>query len=572
MARVYPSDWRALQASGAAARERETIEWLAATLPANMSLLHGVHWTRVQSGFSIMGHVDFVVIGPSGNIVLIEQHSGLLEENPLGLVKRYGMDKLRYIALDIDHLIDHLQVRLRQFLQGHPPEITYLLYCPDYRVRQHGAIQLPGNCIIDMPRRDALATVIMDTLDDQTPNTHRAHRIQAFFAGELELVPDTATVIGKAETLFTRLSGGLATWARRLNFSPFRLHVTATAGSGKTQMAVAVLSDASRQGRRACYLCFNRPLADHIAQVVPTGTRVASFHQFCEQELRRHGHHPNFSSPRVFQDMVEQFLQLPDLHGEIDELIIDEGQDFEHTWVQALLGWASQAQRIWYLEDPMQRLYDRRPAQLGTGWVHLVDHDNYRTPRRILEDVNGLLTDGPAITSMAPLEGDGVEYLMYDDTEALVHQTRHAITQALMARFRKQDIAIVTYRGRDKSVLLNAPTLGGHSLRHFKGQYDLLGGPEFQSGDILLETVYRFKGQSAPCVILTEVDFDALDQTERHKLFVGMTRASMKLYVIVSRRAAALLPGARRPRPVPPSPGPGRTGNPGQEQTSLPLD
>jgi len=57
----------------------------------------------------------------------------------------------------------------------------------------------------------------------------------------------------------------------------------------------------------------------------------------------------------------------------------------------------------------------------------------------------------------------------------------------------------------------------------------------------LIETVYRFKGQAAPCVILTEVDFETLDDISRRKLFVGMTRASMKLIVVLSARAAALL-------------------------------
>lgn len=545
MARVIPSDWRNLQASGAAARERETIDMLANALPASMTLLHGVHWSRIQTGFSIMGHIDFVIIGPNGDVVLIEQHSGLLEENPLGLVKRYGLDKLRYVGLEIDHLIEQLQLRLRQFMQATPPQLTYVLYCPDYRVRQYGNIHVPDDCIIDITRRNTLANRVQGLLGHHSANAHRAHRVQAFFAGELELLPDTATVIGKAETLVTRLSGGLATWARRLDFSPFRLHVTATAGSGKTQMAVAALNDAAQAGRRACYLCFNRPLADHIAQIVPSGVRVASFHQFCEQELRRTGVQINFASPRVFQDMVTQFLALPVGNPGIEELVIDEGQDFENEWVQTLLTWAKGAQKIWFLEDPMQRLYERVPAQLGAGWVHLSDQDNYRTPRRVLDDVNALLGSATPIRAMGPLAGDPVEYLIYEDNEGLVHQTRHAITSALMARFRKQDIAIVTYRGRDKSVLLAAPALGGHSLRHFVGQYDMLGGAQFQSGEILLETVYRFKGQSAPCVILTEVDFETLDDLERRKLFVGMTRASMKLFIVASRRAALALPGAR---------------------------
>jgi superfamily I DNA and RNA helicase len=63
----------------------------------------------------------------------------------------------------------------------------------------------------------------------------------------------------------------------------------------------------------------------------------------------------------------------------------------------------------------------------------------------------------------------------------------------------------------------------------------------FSEGEILLESVYRFKGQAAPAVVLGEVDFETLDERSVRKLFVGATRASMKLVLVVSERAAALL-------------------------------
>jgi hypothetical protein len=45
--------------------------------------------------------------------------------------------------------------------------------------------------------------------------------------------------------------------------------------------------------------------------------------------------------------------------------------------------------------------------------------------------------------------------------------------------------------------------------------------------------VLRFKGRAAPCVILTEIDFDSLDDKAMRRLFVGATRATMKLTLVV---------------------------------------
>jgi superfamily I DNA and RNA helicase len=100
---------------------------------------------------------------------------------------------------------------------------------------------------------------------------------------------------------------------------------------------------------------------------------------------------------------------------------------------------------------------------------------------------------------------------------------------------------VVTFSGREKSLLAPYDQLGPHKLKRWLGRYDLFGAPQFSEGELLVETVYRFKGQSAPCVVLTEVDFETFDELAQRKLFVGMTRASMKLILVLSERAAKTL-------------------------------
>ena len=120
-------------------------------------------------------------------------------------------------------------------------------------------------------------------------------------------------------------------------------------------------------------------------------------------------------------------------------------------------------------------------------------------------------------------------------------QTRQAITRCLGASFMRNDMAIISFRGRENSTLLNLDALGNHRLKSFSGQYDLFGNPLFRDGELLAESVYRFKGQSAPAVIFTEIDFAQLDEKNFRKLFVGMTRARLKLVMVMSERSARLL-------------------------------
>ncbi|ASL48596.1 hypothetical protein bAD24_III14450 [Burkholderia sp. AD24] len=97
---------------------------------------------------------------------------------------------------------------------------------------------------------------------------------------------------------------------------------------------------------------------------------------------------------------------------------------------------------------------------------------------------------------------------------------------------------MLSFRGREGSAMTALDQLGPHRLRSFTGKYDLFGNPEYREGDVLFESIYRFKGQAAPCVIFTEVDFDTFDERIARKLFVGATRATMKLIVVASQRAA----------------------------------
>ena len=540
MARVIPSDWRSLEATGAAAREIETLAVLERHLPASLIVFHGVHWTRVQQGFAVIGEIDFAVLGPSGRVLLIEQKSGFLDETPDGLVKTYAAGARKQAARQIGRMLDGIKRRLAAAAPGESLTLDYLLYCPDYRVKDKGSAGVAPERIIDAAERDALCLRIAAAFPDEPARPALARRLHDFFADVLHLAPDTAALVGRAEQMVTRLSGGLATWARRLEFAPFRLRVIGTAGSGKTQLALAVLADAARAGRRALYVCFNRPLADHLARHAPEGSEVATFHQLCDRRLRASGYQPDFSVADAFDDLARRFAALDAGADQVDELVIDEGQDFDAAWVEPLLRRLAPGGRAWWLEDPMQRLYERPAVELP-GWVTLHAQVNYRSPRNVLAYVNRLLAPAPAVEPAGPIADGEVEFLDYGDAAELLDRSKRAVTLALQAGFRKQDIALVTFSGREKSRLLAVDTLGPHRLKSATGRYDLFGVPQYTEGDLLIETVYRFKGQAAPCVILAEVDFEVLDGRALRKLFVGMTRASMRLIVVLSRPAAAAL-------------------------------
>jgi hypothetical protein len=538
MARIHPDGWNALEATGAAARRVETLERLA-RLPDAYSVYHGVHWSRSEADSVLFGSIDFAVVGPGGDVLLIEQAPGFLEETPRGLCKRSSQTE-KHLPSRLARVRDAVAARLRGLLRDAPTHVDGLLYCPDYHVKDPGSAGIDPTRIVDAARRAELPERILDLLPARPAHPERA-RIQRFFADELSLVADAGAVIGQSQVLYTRLAGGLTHWARRVDCRPFRLRVVGTAGSGKTQLALRVLDDAIAAGRRPLYVCYNRPLADHIAQIAPAGCVVSTYHQLCDRIQRSQGCIPDFGEAGAFRRLEAYFAAFPGApEWRFDELIVDEGQDIQADWVEPLMRLLSPDGRAWWLEDPLQNLYGR-PAPALSGWVSLRADTNYRSPRAIVALADKVLGGAPPLTAGSPITGPEVEILGYASADEMLERTKTAVTRGLGAGFKKDGIALITFRGREHSHFTGLRRLGPHSLRAFTGEYDLLGTPVYDPGELLVESVYRFKGRSAPCVILTEVDFDSLDDTVRRKLFVGMTRATLKLIVVAAEAAAAEL-------------------------------
>jgi len=536
MAHIHPTGWQEMSVTGTAAREIETLSYLEATLAdLPYRVYHGVHWTNVEKGFSVYGEIDFILVAPNGRLLLIEQKSGFLSETADGLIRNYE-GKPRKVA---NHIMRSIKGLTERF--GSELSIDYLLYCPDYTVRNPNQAGIDPRHIIDASNKGKLAQVIRETLPvDGAPPGDKFDKVTRFLSNMLSLRPDPSSMIGNAAGLVARLSGGLSTWARRLEFAPFRLHIKGTAGSGKTQLALAEYSDAIDAGLKPLYVCYNRPLADHIEKLVPAGGRVTSFHMLSDAFARAQGQIPDYTAPDVW-DRIEARMTASELPPEwrYDVLIVDEGQDFSPTWRDILLRMLKPEGRAIWLEDPNQNLYGREPVPLP-GWVTLHSDTNYRSPRQIIDMLTSIGAVREPVEAGSPFRGADIEELTYPDgdTDAMLAQTRRAVTSCLAAGFARHDIAIASFRGRDNSVLLHLDQLSdAHTLKSFTGEYDLFGTPEYRPGGLLAETVYRFKGQSAPAIIFTEIDFERIDDRVLRKLFVGMTRARLKLVLVLSERA-----------------------------------
>lgn len=551
-AKVYPSEYSSLALDGAQVRERDVLLQLQAGLPDDFTVYHGVHWTRLEHGLTVYGRVQFLVLSPKGHVYAIVMRTGLLKLQEGRLIKQLGESRQDVF----NAMLEQAELLQQKFRAQHKSgfSLESLFFCPDFNVPQVNGLAVQAERIVDAGRKDELAQTIV-ALDSPRPPTTSPQVLHAFFCNVLDLVPEVGALSEAADSLVTRLSQGLEQWVGRLHFEPFHLRVSGTAGSGKSQLALKELARNHQQKARTLYVCYNRPLASHMAQQIrmegQLGAQAFNFHALCDRVLRDAGVELDYSAPGVFSTLADRVLELPlDKRWVFDSIVVDEGQDFEQPWLEVLQRMAHPKTRWLWLEDPVQNLYAKPGVNLR-NWVELTVPVNYRNPRRIVQALMQLKPQFAfakpldlQLEAACPLDGLPIEWMAYADDDALLSTTGKAITLCLKHGFTRDKIAVLTLRGHEKSKVLKQASLGPHSLRHFTGQYDGNGLQVFTEGSVLAESVYRFKGQSAQAVVVTEMDFEEFGEQDYRKLFVAMTRATLSLVMVGGQRTVDRLRSA----------------------------
>jgi hypothetical protein len=546
MASIYPDIEGVHATSAGQARELEVVGVLGRELPDDFSVFHGALMSSVSGGYQQFGEIDAIVLAPNGAVVILEIKAGTLVFSDKGIQKQYA-DRVKDVSKQIRVQYTAFRQRLKE--AGLHVGLAQFLVTPDMRVDQ-GTLAYPRERIIDRADMAYLAERVLASVSEpgveMKTDTALFEQMRRFLGNVFALSPDPTARMGWLNKSVMHLSEGLATWVMRVH-APQNLYVIrATAGSGKTQLALRVFEKAISAGQRACYVCFNRPLADHVrAALGASREAVVTFHELAVNCLR---HAQNgvvdFTSPDVYKQAEACFEAQNSEDATLDVLLIDEAQDFSAAWVQALLRRVRPDGRVYVLLDEGQALY-ARDTSLSTLLTHAVDihcWDNFRSPRNVVHIMNALHLTTQPIDARCPLDGDTPGFHRWDEDDVGGIRALHQVVEGLLVEgIEPEQMAVLSFVGRERSQVFKQSAVAGVPLRQFAGRYTAEGQPQWSEGRLLADTVHRFKGQAAPVVILCEVDFAKLDDNARHRLFVGMTRAQWRLEVVLSPQAEAAL-------------------------------
>jgi hypothetical protein len=550
MARLFPEDFNVVESVHRFGGELATLLRLKEELSDQYCIFHGVHWTKIEEGAAVYGEIDFLILNPYGKILAIEQKETAIEKNKQGeLVAIYsradGQRKEKKIHSQVARNIQSLRQEFSRRYKNQSLHIEHLLYLPTAKIEGELPVNLALGRVVDSTDAKYLPEIIRKILEDNPipsgSDMADALTIKEFLSEKANVFPQMGVLGRSAKEMTTRLSSGLSEWAERLEFSPFRLWVQGTAGSGKTQLALIELRRAKVNNRTAMYLCFNRPLVDAMKLAAPEPNNCMTFHELAELLAKQNGRKIDFQEENVFPKLAQYLIEnISLLSSQLDVLIIDEGQDFDKTWGDALISMVKEDGRIIWLEDPSQDLYGRWQTN-WPDWVKISSPINYRSPQRLVNLMNALelttenLQTGNGYAGMIPnIEPyqDGLE----------IEATENAIKDLIAEGYDPDSIAVLSYRGVATSKLLssNVTELAGFKVKKFSG-YDGQGNSIWIDGEIFVDTLFRFKGQCADAIVLTEIDFDEWTENVKRRLFVGISRARLAVSLVLTEKASHLI-------------------------------
>ncbi len=539
MAQIFPSDIEAAKAGGESPDELETLIALRDVLPDEYLVYHSVHWSAVRPKYTDFGEIDFVIVNNAGQVLVIEQKNGPMIESPQGLEKRYYGGKTKLVYSQVQRNLGNLRTKFsRSRASNRSIDVDYLIYCPDHRLIDRNSVAVDSQRTVDATQKAELPAKILKLMrSDKEKDPVLRRELHEFLLNGFRIAPDVNSYKSKQNQVYCHLLEGLSEVIESLEFSPFRLRIIGTAGSGKTQVTMRFCERALKEGRRPLLLCFNRPLADKFAAQAPAGVTVNTYHGFCREMAEGLGIEIDFNKadePNFWQEIQEELLAVT-LAGapRFDCLVVDEGQDFTSEWYDILqMFLAEDATQLW-LEDPLQNLRDMESVDLP-GFVTYREAGNFRTPLSIAGFIKGTLESEFDQRNLLP--GLGVVMYDYEKSSEIVGILERRIRELSKVGFKPEDIAIVSCRGTQSTALGETLQIGKHKIRKFTGKYDAKNDQIYTDGDVTFETIFRFKGQQAPAVVLVDLDKTIKkDAWATGILYCAMTRATVRLELVVQK-------------------------------------
>lgn len=198
-----------------------------------------------------------------------------------------------------------------------------------------------------------------------------------------------------------------------------------------------------------------------------------------------------------------------------DHVLIDEGQDFQDDWIDAL---ESVTHGDFYVFFDRNQLVQqsRMPTWVDRSECRLTLTRNCRNTLQIARISHRAVLGRVTGEDLMPAGPSPVLHACRDDHSMIELAVRRASAWIATSGYAPHEVAVLTMRSTAAKSFLGLSKIGRYPVAE-----------EITPGFVCRNTVRRFKGLEAKAVLLLDADLERFDDpTERNLFYVGCSRAN----------------------------------------------
>lgn len=526
--------------------EAEVYRALKNQLPDEITVLYSVDWIAPNSqGNNRDGETDFVIIDPNNGIAILEVKGGSFEVSSGGIWSKRGPNgeiveitnpfrqgrNAKHAIEDQVGTVPGVSTKQITFANG--VALPHILGNPG-----HLGPDAPRDIVLTGDGLDSVSTYVSDLFKYWTrrkrvllDSTKIEMIIQRIFPRRV-IAPSLAVEERDANQRIIELTNQQRVYLGFLRREK-RVCIEGPAGTGKTVLAIEKALQLASENNETLLVCFNELLAERLKGRVELTNQqqltVLTFHQLCVHIAKKAGadpsHKSGVSDDKYFETILPDLLlasieNLPE--RPYDAIVVDEGQDFQPSWLLHLGSLLKNEQECWFwiFRDTAQNLYEREQKLPPKMRPYPLDQNVRNT--KTIHEAAAPYASGDAGYSSGPI-GPEVRYELAT--------TRRAV-RVVVGKLLQE---LITDEGilPENVIVLTGRSVQNSSLARYGrvGDFDLKALGDDGTG-VEVESIWKFKGLERRVVIITDLSPDGPDALR----YVGMTRARNILIMVGSFR------------------------------------
>lgn len=370
------------------------------------------------------------------------------------------------------------------------------------------------------------------------PTSEEARWIASLLRPDFDLVVPPHVQIHQTESALIALTKEQYRCLDQLEDNP-RCLMLGGAGTGKTLLAVEQARRCLANGERVGLFCYNNTLGSWLAQAFKAEEQkplyVGTVHSYVKRLMETNGRTIRPTGEEDEYWKTELPLQAAKLVAEqFDRIIIDEAQDvlnnaYLKLFDAALKKGIQRGKWSMYGDFSMQAIYaSEQNVQFMldtledmTSFVRFRLTVNCRNTREICEAICTASGYRPPVKPWSRTSGPDVDRRSWKTPDEQYDKLASLLHELLRGGVAASGITILSPRKRENSV---AARIQGIPVRNYTVP---------PVADVTFSTIHRFKGMENQVIILTDI----MDYADSRLIYVAMSRARSKLYILENENA-----------------------------------